>query len=333
MFDNLGITTNGYTMIAKATTGNKIVLMDARCSQNTISNIANATTNDFLSSPVGIIKSASADMRNARIVVEFSNAGLQTELNLKSFCVRAHTTDAATTNYVFAAASVNSGGISLKPVSQTGGLVVKFQVPFNLTFTGASNYITGLDASSASLSDLDRFVSLHAVGNDQAGDNQTILGEKTFANDIFSAHNASGDSLCNLGNTADRFNAINGNFGNFVFVSAVKPDDPDDPAYGQETRVGADYAPFDHVYGNNLHGVIPSTKLSTSEEIPIGAIVCLNGLAQDLGVGAIVSGSYNLASLAGVTDGQGHTTTSSQEYRLLTSTTSSTRYALAIRIV
>lgn len=331
-FDNFGITTKGFEMLAAATTGSLIQMVGGRCSTNVISqaDIPGATDADFMTSPAGTIKAMSVTNTAAQIIVEFSNAGLQQVYVLRSFCLRAISQGSATA-YPFAVCSLNSGGIAIQPQSMTG-VEVRFQVPFDLTFTGASSYIEGIPVgNNASVDMLDRFVSAHSLGDDTTGDAQTILGEKTFANDIFSAHNSSGDSLCNLGNTANRFNAINGNFGNFVFVGAIKPDDPGDPAYGQETRVGDSFAPFDHVYGNNLHGVIPSATLS--EDIPIGAIVCLTGLGSNLSVGYVVIGVYSLGSLTGDIDPQGHKTIASQEYRLLTSTAANTRYALAIRIV
>lgn len=337
-FDNFGITTKGFEMLAAATTGSLIQMVGGRCSQNTIAqaNIPSATDAQFLSAPEGTVKAMSVTDTAAQIIIEFSNAGLQSAITLKSFCLRAKS-QGSETAYPFAVCSLNNGGITLQPQSATG-VEVRFQVPFDLTFTGASAYIEGIPVgNNASVDMLDRFVSAHSLGDDTTGDAQTIRGKKTFANniffadDIFSAHNLTGASLCNLGNTADRFNAINGDFGNFVFVSAIKPDDPDDPAYGHETRVGADYAPFDHIYGEHLHGVIPSATLD--EDIPIGAIVCLTGLGSNLGVGRVVSGVYSLGSLTGDIDPQGHQTIASQEYRLLTSTAQNTRYALAIRIV
>lgn len=339
-FDNFGITTKGFEMLAAATTGSLIQMVGGRCSQNTIAqaNIPSATDSQFLSAPEGTVKAMSVTDTAAQIIIEFSNAGLQNAITIKSFCVRAMSQGSATA-YPFAVCSLNNGGITLQPQSVTG-VVVRFQVPFDLTFDGAATYIEGIPVgNNASVDMLDRFVSAHSLGDSTTGDAQTIRGEKTFANniffanDIFSAHNSSGAPLCSLGNTADRFNAINGDFGNFVFVNAVKPDDPDDPAYGQETRVGADFAPFDHIYGENLHGIIPSADLSTSEDIPIGAIVCLTGLGSNLGVGYGVIGVYSLGSLTGDIDPQGHQTKAKQEYRLLTSTTVNTRYALAIRIV
>lgn len=330
-FDNFGITTKGFEMLAAATTGSLIQMVGGRCSQNTIAqaNIPSAMDAQFLSTPEGTIKAMSVTDTAAQIIIEFSNAGLKNAITIKSFCVRAMSQGSATA-YPFAVCSLNNGGITLQPQDVTG-VAVCFQVPFDLTFTGASTYIEGIPVgNNASVDMLDRFVSAHSLGDSTTGDAQTIRGEKTFANDIFSAHNSSGDSLCNLGNTADRFNAINGDFGNFVFVNAIKPDDPYDPAYGQETRVGADFAPFDHIYGKNLHGVIPSATLS--EDIPVGAIVCLTGLPTNLGVGRIVSGVYSLGSLTGDIDPQGHQTVASQEYTLLTSTSSNTRYALAMRI-
>lgn len=338
-FDNFGITTKGFELLAAATTGSLIQMVGGRCSQNTIAqaNIPSATDAQFLSTPEGTLKAMSVTDTAAQIIIEFSNAGLQQALTLKSFCLRAMSQGSATA-YPFAVCSLNNGGITLQPQSVTG-VVVRFQVPFDLTFTGASSYIEGIPVgNNASVDMLDRFVSAHSLGDSTTGDAQTIRGEKTFHDptyfndDVFSVHNSSGTALCSLGNTSDRFNAVSADFGNFIKLNAISPDNPDDPAYGQPTRVGSDFAPFDHVYAEKLHGVIPYTDLDTSVEIPIGAIVVLTGLSSNLGVGYGVRGVYTLGTLIGGTDPQNHQTMASQSYALLTATAANITYALAMRV-
>jgi hypothetical protein len=76
---------------------------------------------------------------------------------------------------------------------------------------------------------------------------------------------------------------------------------------------------------------LPVTDLDTSVTIPVGAIVCLTGLGSNLGVGYGVRGVYTLGTLNGGADPQGHQTSSSQEYTLLTATTANITYALAMR--
>ena len=82
----------------------------------------------------------------------------------------------------------------------------------------------------------------------------------------------------------------------------------------------------------NINGRLPSTDLDETLRIHIGAIVCLNGLPKDYGVGRAVTGTYSLCGLTGVTDPQGHKTRVDEEYRLLTSTSKDVTYALAMRI-
>lgn len=184
-FDNFGITTKGFEMLAAATTGSLIQMVGGRCSQNTITqaNIPSATDSQFLSAPEGTVKAMSVTDTAAQIIIEFSNAGLKQVYVLHSFCLRAISQGSATA-YPFAVCSLNSGGIAIQPQSMTG-VEVRFQVPFDLTFTGASTYIEGIPVgNNASVDMLDRFVSAHSLGDSTTGDAQTIRGEKTFTDPV-----------------------------------------------------------------------------------------------------------------------------------------------------
>lgn len=81
-----------------------------------------------------------------------------------------------------------------------------------------------------------------------------------------------------------------------------------------------------------INGRLPSTELDPTPRIPVGATVCLSGLSASLGVGSIVSGTYSLCGLAGETDPQNHKTKADEEYQLLTSTSATVNYAIAMRI-
>jgi len=309
-FDNFGITTKGFEMLAAATTGLLIQMVGGRCSQNTIAqaNIPSATDAQFLSTPEGTLKAMSVTDTAAQIIIEFSNAGLQNAITIKSFCVRAMSQGSATA-YPFAVCSLNNGGITLQPQAATG-VVVRFQVPFDLTFDGAATYIEGIPVgNNASVDMLDRFVSTHSVGNSSAGDAQTIKGEKKFSNEatFYSGCQVYGDvrimqGVLHATGGADVASLTASNLATFngmaVFNSGVK---------------------------------LPVTDLDTSVTIPVGAIVCLTGLGSNLGVGYVVRGVYTLGTLNGGIDPQGHQTSSSQEYKLLTATTANITYALAMR--
>lgn len=184
-FDNFGITTKGFEMLAAATTGSLIQMVGGRCSTKVISqaDIPGATDANFMTSPAGTIKAMSVTNTAAQIIVEFSNAGLQQVYVLHSFCLRAMSQGSATA-YPFAVCSLNNGGIAIQPQSMTG-VEVRFQVPFDLTFDGASTYIEGIPVgNNASVDMLDRFVSAHSLGDSATGDAQRIRGEKTFTDPV-----------------------------------------------------------------------------------------------------------------------------------------------------
>lgn len=310
-FDNFGITTKGYEMIAAATTGTLIQMVGGRCSPDTISqaHIPSATDSQFLSTPEGTLKAMSVTDTAAQIIIEFSNAGLQNAITIKSFCLRAKRSG-STTAYPFAVCSLNTGGITLQPQSATG-VVVRFQVPFDLTFDGASTYIEGIPVgNNASVDMLDRFVSAYSLVDSNSGDNQTIRGEKTFSDE------ATFYSGCSI------YGNVHISQGNLEVSGSVK----------SSSLTASGLATFNGMAVFNSGAKLPKTDLDTSVTIPIGTIVCLTGLGSNLGVGYVVSGVYSLGSLTGDIDPQGHQTIASQEYTLLTSTSSNTRYALAMRI-
>lgn len=307
-FDNFGITTKGFEMLAAATTGSLIQMVGGRCSTNVISqaDIPSATDADFMTSPAGTIKAMSVTNTAAQIIVEFSNAGLQQVYVLHSFCLRAMS-QGSSTAYPFAVCSLSNGGIAIQPQSMTG-VEVRFQVPFDLTFNGASTYIEGIPVgNNASVDMLDRFVSTHSLGDSTTGDAQTIRGKKQFSNQatFHSGCAVYDDVVISQGVLRATGGAIVAEF------------------------TANNLATFNGMAVFNSGVKLPVTGLD--EAIPIGAIVCLTGLPTSLGVGWIVSGVYTLGALNGGIDPQGHQTSASQEYILLTATTANTTYALAMR--
>lgn len=81
-----------------------------------------------------------------------------------------------------------------------------------------------------------------------------------------------------------------------------------------------------------INGRLPTTNLETTTRIPVGAIVCLKDLQSNKGVGSVIQGVYTLCGLTGETDPQNHKTKADEEYTLLTSTSATVTYALAMRI-
>jgi hypothetical protein len=283
-FDNFGITTKGFEMLAAATTGSLIQMVGGRCSQNTIAqaNIPSATDSQFLSAPEGTLKAMSVTDTAAQIIIEFSNAGLQNAITLKSFCLRAMSQGSATA-YPFAVCSLNNGGITLQPQSVTG-VVVRFQVPFDLTFDGASTYIEGIPVgNNASVDMLDRFVSTHSVGDSAAGDAQTIQGKKTFSDE------ATFSSGLTARGTIESYD--------------IMPYDKDD--------LGANGRRFGGVWAMALHGAIQTAKIENNTvTAELGAIMCIKRASPTQAAAMVgevflvaVPSSYQISSLDGQTFG------------------------------
>ena len=283
-FDNFGITTKGFEMLAAATTGSLIQMVGGRCSQNTIAqaNIPSATDSQFLSTPEGTLKAMSVTDTAAQIIIEFSNAGLQNAITIKSFCVRAMSQGSATA-YPFAVCSLNNGGITLQPQSVTG-VVVRFQVPFDLTFTGASAYIEGIPVgNNASVDMLDRFVSAHSLGDDTTGDAQTIRGKKTFNDKVtFSS-----------GLTA------RGTIESYDIMPYEKND------------IGANGRRFGDVWAMALHGPIPTATIENNTlKAEMGSVMCLKRATPSVDLFPVgylllnvVESAYQISSLDGQTYG------------------------------
>ena len=93
--------------------------------------------------------------------------------------------------------------------------------------------------------------------------------------------------------------------------------------------IGTSSIKFNNIWATYLHGMIPTPADDPSEDIPIGAIVCLCGLPYK-SVGSIVQGTYYLGSLTGVPGDR--QIGSSESYKMLTSTSQGVTWALAMRI-
>ena len=242
-FNHMGITTAGYELIARATSGDLIDYIGGASSVNTITDVSHTSAPSYYQSLDGVIKSVSSNNYNARIVIEFSNALLQTAITLKSFAIKAKSVSSSE-EVIFAACSVDNGGVTLQTPQETGGIIINFQIPFNIVFDGAASYIEGVEGGSASIGDLDRFVSLHRLGNSQAGENQTVYGLKTFVNGIDIAGEA---------HTQDIF------------------------PYENSNKIGADGNRFGSVWALSLNGAIPTASWGATNvyAAEYGAILCI----------------------------------------------------------
>ncbi|MBS7380895.1 MAG: hypothetical protein KIG72_06485 [Bradymonadales bacterium] len=88
----------------------------------------------------------------------------------------------------------DSGSEIYFPGNNAPGQITRFA--YNIAFeVNASAQLEVTEAGAASLSDLDRFVSLHRAGDPTTGEVQTIRGRKTFTNEITLQSTLSSSSL------------------------------------------------------------------------------------------------------------------------------------------
>lgn len=176
------ITQAGANLIAQATAANPIVFVDAMTSESAAADVADLAGKalSFYDGPTGSIDAVSAVGSNARIMVRFPNALDDNDINIKSVCATARLSSQTGGVVPFAAMSDANSTIyipgGLKP-SQN----IRFPINVKITNLGL---IQTVSASAAAPGDLDRFVSMHAAGDPTSGEDQAILGAKTFGGDI-----------------------------------------------------------------------------------------------------------------------------------------------------
>lgn len=221
------LTQAGATLIAQATAANPIVFVasKSKASAATDADDLASKTLSWYDGKSGTIAACSAYVDDdgnpiARIIAAYTNSG-STQI-AKSVCITARLasqTDADAV--VFAAISDPDATIELPGSGSIASLV---EFPFNISIN-ATNTVTVTPGSSASVADLERFVSIHSAGNPNVGDSQTIRGKKTFTDNVLcngsvSCGNVScGDIDCGVIDAGDDIYANNGNVTAIAFIA------------------------------------------------------------------------------------------------------------------
>lgn len=172
------ITLEGANLIAQATAANPIVFVDAMTSEFAAADVADLAGKalSFYDGPTGSIDAVSAVGSNARIIVRFPNALDDNDINIKSVCVTARLANQTSGIVPFAAMSDANSTIYI-PGALKPSQFIRFPLNVKITDLGT---IQTVAASAAAPGDLERFVSTHAAGDPIRGEDQTILGDKTF---------------------------------------------------------------------------------------------------------------------------------------------------------
>lgn len=176
------VTPDGAALIAQATAANQIVFTAALSGTTAATDAADlaSKTAAFYDGINGAIAACSATENIAKIVAAFGNAGASSQA-VKSVCILGRlASQSAGSEVIVAAMSDDASTIVLPPDSSPSQ---KIRFPFNFAVTDGGTIET-VYADGATIADLDRFVSMYKAGDPTQGEYQTILGDKSFSDDV-----------------------------------------------------------------------------------------------------------------------------------------------------
>ena len=171
------VTLDGAALIAQATAANPIVYVAALSKSTAAESDADLSTKPaaWYDGKVGDIAAVSATLSVARIVAVWRNDGTAQPAKALAVTARlASQTDADAV--VVTAMSDPESSVTLPGEDDVQGGV---EVPFNVVLN-AGDDVAVTPGASASIADLDRFVSMFRAGDPTQGEAQSILGEKSF---------------------------------------------------------------------------------------------------------------------------------------------------------
>lgn len=327
------LTADGAALIAQATAANPIVMVGSLSKATAASSAADLAVKDksWYDGKSGAIAAASATASRARIVAVYRNAG--TRQAAKAICITARLASQTDSDAVILCAmSDPDATVELPGADDTGQGV---EIPFNIAINAADT-IQATPGASASLADLERFVSTHAAGNPTQGEQQHIYGWKIFHNDVsvysdLSAHVIT--SRRNGGGPLLTIDPDDGDYGTFnttmrvnfnaftitdyttgdVCVSIDRTDTSQDADLTVNVPANFTAGITGNVIGNvtgNLTGLIPRPDVGTTSAPPIGSIflahlTAISGtIPMDVGM-SVNTNTYNIRRAKFTVDSDG----------------------------
>lgn len=173
---------SGSSLIAQATAANPIVFVESlSCTLAAESDADLASKNKaWYTGKTGQIQAVSATDNRAHIVCRYSNSGV--EQVAKSIAITARLASQSDSDAVILCAKSDPDSDARLPGSSQIGQFVEFG--FTVQIDGSST-VTATPGASATMADLDRFVSMYSAGDPTAGDAQSIRGTKDFLDDVY----------------------------------------------------------------------------------------------------------------------------------------------------
>lgn len=178
VFSNQVVTAAGRTLIASATAANQIVFVKALSAGSVPADPSEPSGYDGVQ---GTITSSSATDNVARVVTSYNNAPTSTPQPVKAIALMGKLASQSDAEAVIFAYCTDSDSEIYFPAKNAPEQITRFA--YNIAFEGDAP-LEVTEAGSASLSDLNRFVSLHVAGDPTQGEYQTIKGAKTFDGEV-----------------------------------------------------------------------------------------------------------------------------------------------------
>ena len=189
VFSSQVITVAGRSLIASATATNQIVFVKALSATTVPADPSQTSGYDGVQ---GTITSSSATNNVARVVTSYNNTNMNAPQPVKAIALMGKLASQSDAEAVIFAYCTDSGSEIYFPGNNAPEQITRFA--YNIAFEGDAP-LEVTEAGAASLSDLNRFVSLHRAGDPTTGESQVIRGRKTFANEITLQSTLSSSSL------------------------------------------------------------------------------------------------------------------------------------------
>ena len=178
VFSSQVVTVAGRTLIASATATNQIVFVQALSATTVPADPSVTTGYDGVQ---GTITSSSATNNVARVVTSYTNAPTSAPQPVKAIALMGKLASQSDAEAVIFAYCTDSDSEIYFPGNTAPDQITRFA--YNIAFEGTAP-LEVTEVGAASLSDLDRFVSLHRAGDPIRGEDQEIKGSKTFDGEV-----------------------------------------------------------------------------------------------------------------------------------------------------
>lgn len=178
VFSSQVVTVAGRSLIASATATNQIVFVKALSATTVPADPSEPSGYDGVQ---GTITSSSATNNVARVVTSYNNAPSNAPQPVKAIALMGRLASQSDAEAVIFAYCTDVDSAIYFPANNAPEQITRFA--YNIAFEGNAP-LEVTEAGAASLSDLDRFVSLHVAGDPTTGEDQTIKGSKTFDGEV-----------------------------------------------------------------------------------------------------------------------------------------------------